>query len=135
MPAPGPARPAGRDRRPLRRSLVAGAVYDLALGLFIVLFGPRALVALGYPVPDPVFLFYLSGLALFILPVLYGAASRAAQVDPFRAPVLWARAGGGAFILLVTLLFPPPGAWIYAGVAAADLVWAAVHAALWNRDR
>jgi hypothetical protein len=100
-----------------------------------VLFGPRVLVALGHPVPDPVYLFYLSALALFVLPVLYLTAARAAAVDPFRAPVLWARAGGGVFILLFTLLFPPPAAWVYFAVAAADLVWASAHAALWNRDR
>jgi len=122
------------DRRFLRVSLTAGAIYDLALGLFIVFLGPRMLVALGHPAPQPLFHFYLSGLPLFVLPALYLTAARVPGVDAFRLPVLWARGGGGALIILLALLFPPDAAWIYFSVGGLDLVWAAVHAGLWYRD-
>ncbi len=133
--APSPLAHARRDRFPLRASLRAGAVYDLALGLFIVFRGLWALERMGYPRPHPVFLFYLSALVLFLLPALYLAAARAPEVAPFRAPVLWARGGGGFLVVLLAVLFPPDGAWVYLAVGAADLLWAALHAGLWNRGR
>jgi hypothetical protein len=114
---------------------MAGAVYDVALGLFILFGGTWMFGALGHPRPEPVYLLYLATLPLFLLPALYVAAARAAEVDAFRVPVLWARGGGGWLVILLALLFPPPGAWIYVAVGVGDLVWLVVHLALWNRGR
>ena len=69
------------------------------------------------------------------LPALYLAAARAAAVDPFRAPVLWARGGGERSSSCFALLVPPPGAWIYLAVGGLDLVWAAVHRPSGTADR
>ncbi len=125
--------PAGPGRRRLRASLVAGAVYDLGLGAFIMTAGPRAIrAAAGLP-PADLFTFRLAALPLFLLPALYLAAARARAVDPFRAPVLWARGAGGAIVIALAVLHHPPGAAVYAAVGIADLAWAAVHAALWGR--
>ena len=119
--------------RPLRRSLLAGAAYDLALGLFIVLAGPRVFEWLGHPLGEAQFHFALGALPLFVLPVLYHGAARAGDTEPFRIPVLWARAGGGGLILLGVLLFQPPLAWIYVAVGLGDWAWAILHLGLWRR--
>jgi hypothetical protein len=116
----------------LRRTLLAGAFYDLVLGAGTALAGPAILASLGAPVADR-FLFTLALLPLFVLPVLYRAAARASDLAPFRLPVLWARAGGGGLILVLTLVLRPGAAGIYLAIAVVDLGWAALHAALWPR--
>lgn len=125
----------GATRRALRGSLAAGAVYDLVLGLFILALGPAAMAAVGSPVPGSTFFFRLAALPLFVLPVLYVSAAHAPAVDAFRAPVLWARGGGGAFVLVLTALVRPGAAGVFLAVGAADLVWALVHALLWRAPR
>ena len=120
------------NRRALRRSLGAGALYDLVLGLGILLAGPELGDALGAPVRDP-FHFHLAALPLLLLPALYGAAARAADPDPFRPAVLWARGGGGALLLAFTAAFRPEAPAVYVAIGALDLAWAALHAALWRR--
>jgi hypothetical protein len=120
------------DRGPLRLTLVLGAAYDLALALFILTAGRRVLAGLGHPVPEPGFYFTISILPLVILPVLYVAAAWAQDVDAFRAPVLWARAGGGLMLLVFTLVLRPGAMWLFVLISVIDLVWAGVHAALWR---
>lgn len=122
-------------RLPLRRSLRAGAVYDILLGFVIVATGPGLLRALGHPLSDgALFYFHLASLPLWILPVLYWTASRAVDPDPFRGPVLWARGAGGAAILFLVFAIPPEVRWIFAAIGVIDLGWAVLHAALWRRS-
>ncbi len=122
----------GTSHRALRTSLLAGAAYDLALGLFILVFGPRAMAGLGSPVTGSEFYFHLAALPLLVLPVLYAGAARSPAVDAFRPSVLWARGGGGAFVLILAALLRPVGAGVFVAVGAADLGWALVHAVLWR---
>lgn len=126
--------PAAPSRRGLRASLVAGAVYDAALGLFILLAGPGAMAGLGHPLTgDSPFYFRLAALSLLLLPVLYLAAARSPGVDAFRAPVLWARGGGGAIVLILAAILRPAPAWLFVLLGTADLAFALVHAFLWRR--
>lgn len=124
--------PPAPARRGLRRSLAAGAVYDAALGLFIVFAGPAAMAALGHPPAGTSFYFRLGALPLLLLPALYLAAARSPQIDAFRGPVLWARGGGGAILLLLVAALRPDPAWLFAAVAGVDLALAVVHALLWR---
>ena len=90
------------------------------------------MAALGHPVTGFEYHFLLGAMPLFVLPVLYAAAARSAAIDAFRAPVLWARGFGGGVLVVLPLVYRPEGGWIYMAIGAADLVWAAVHAALWR---
>jgi hypothetical protein len=120
------------DRLALRRSLLAGALYDALLGTVVLLAGTALRRAMGAPVSDP-FHFQLAALPLFLLPVLYLAAARAADPDPFRPAILWARGGGGACLLVLVAAHRPPAPWLYVVIGALDLGWALLHAALWRR--
>ena len=121
-------------RRGLRRSLAAGGVYDLALGIFILLAGRPVMAGLGHPVPDhAAFYFALGALPLLLLPALYVAASRAADLGPFRLPALWARAGGGGMLVFLSIAFRPEPIWIFLAIGILDGMWAALHAILWRR--
>jgi hypothetical protein len=91
------------------------------------------MAALGAPVDEFRFHFYLSALPLLVLAVLYATAARAADPDPFRVPVLWARAGGGALLVLLALFLNPPAAGLFVLVGGIDLGWAVLHALLWAR--
>lgn len=115
----------------LLTGLRAGAAYDAALGLFILFAGRPVMAGLGHPVTEP-FLFLLAATPLLILPVLYWSAAAAGAPRSFRAPVVWARFGGGAFILALTLWYRPPGAAVFVAVALADFAWGAWHAAAWR---
>jgi hypothetical protein len=120
------------DRGALRLTLVLGAAYDLALALFILTLGRRVLSALGHPVPEPGFYFTLATLPLLLFPVLYVAAAWAEDIDAFRAPVLWARAGGGLILLVFTVVLRPGAMWLFLLISLIDLVWAGLHAGLWR---
>lgn len=121
------------ERRALRLSLAAGASYDLVLGIAILVVGEPLLAALGSPAVEPAYYLYLGALPLFILPVLYGAAALSEEsLDAFRLPVLWARGGGGAVLMLLTVFHEPPASWLFHVIGAADLLWATVHAYLWR---
>ena len=122
------------SRPALRRTLLAGAVYDLVLGLFILFLGRTAMARLGHPLPDhAVFYFSLASLPLLVLPALSAAAARATDPDPFRPAVLWARGAGGALVLLLALTLRPEPLWLFLIVGTLDGVWACLHAALWRR--
>jgi len=123
----------GDARSGLRRSLIAGAVYDLALALFIVFAGEGTVARLGAPLPaGTLFFFRLAALPLLLLPALYLAAAAAANPGPLMAAVLWARGGGGAILIGLALLHRPQPLWLFLGVGAADLAWCAVHGLLWR---
>lgn len=126
--------PAARPRRGLRASLLAGAIYDAVLGLFILFAGPGVMAGLGHPLTGgSPFYFRLAALSLLLLPALYLAAARSPGVDAFRAPVLWARGGGGAIVLILVAILRPAPAWLFVTLGAADLAFALVHAVLWRR--
>lgn len=119
-------------RRALRRSLVAGAVYDLLLAAFVLFFAAGFLRFLGHPDPSSPFHFRLAALPLLLLPALYLGAARARELQAFRLPVLWARGGGGSLVILGALIHRPDATWIYLAVGALDLGWGALHLILWR---
>jgi hypothetical protein len=117
----------------LRRSLIAGAAYDVVLAAFILLAGDDALARLGAPLPaGALFFFRLAALPLLLLPALYLAAAVAGDPGSFKAAVLWARGGGGAILIGLALLHRPQPLWLFLGVGVADLAWCAVHGLLWR---
>ena len=121
------------DRVALRRSLVLGALYDVILGLFMLLAGAWVMQRLGQPLEGPaLYWFRLSALPLCILPVVYLNAARSPHLDAFRVPVLALRGLGGALVLASMLLGPRP-AWLVLCVGLADLGWAGLYAYLWGR--
>lgn len=119
-------------RRALRISLLGGAVYDLLLGCLILISGQGIMDALGSPVTGFPFYFALAAAPLFILPVLYSVAAFSDPIDGFRAPVLWARGGGGLFVILLVILHRPGAAWLFVLIGVMDLAWAVLHAVLWR---
>ena len=120
------------DRKPLRQSLVVGAAYDLVLGVYILILGRPTLEALGHPVPEPGFYFLLAALPLLLLPALYLSAARSESLNAFRPAVLWARGGGGAIVLLLTLSLQPAVSWLFLAIGALDLGWAVLRRLLWR---
>ena len=119
----------------LRRSLVAGAVYDLVLGLFVLTLGPDLMARLGHPLSvAALFYFRLAALPLCILPIVYISAARSPHVDAFRIPVLGLRGLGGGLVLASLLLGPEP-AWLFLAIGFGDLGWAMLHAFLWRASR
>jgi len=122
-----------RDRQALRRSLVFGGVYDVILGLFMLVAGPWAMNHLGAPLDDAArYWFRLSALPLCILPVFYLTAARSPHLDAFRVPVLALRGLGGCLVLASLLLGPRP-AWLVLVVGLLDLGWAYLYFSLWRR--
>jgi hypothetical protein len=122
-------------RTGLRRSLVAGAVYDLALGIFVLTVGPAVMARLGHPLSGAgPYYFRLAALPLCILPVVYLSAARSPQVDAFRAPVLGLRVLGGGLVLASLLLGPQPAS-LFLAIGLGDLAWAGLHAFLWRGSR
>lgn len=119
-------------RRALRISLLGGAAYDLLLGCLVLFGGGPIMAALGHPVTGYAFYFALASAPLFVLPVLYGVAALSESPDGFRAPVLWARGGGGLLIVLLAILHRPGAAWLFVLIGGLDLGWAVLHAVLWR---
>ena len=128
--------PLVRDRRALRRGLTAGALYDLGLGLFMLVAGPGTMSRLGAPLEgDALYWFRLSALPLFILPVLYLSAARSSHLDAFRLPVIALRGLGGCLVI-ASLAFGPRPAWLVLVIGLLDLGWACLYFGLWrSRDR
>ncbi len=123
----------GDPRVGLRRSLIAGAAYDVALAAFILLAGGDMLARLGAPLPlGALFFFRLSALPLLLLPALYLSAAVAGDPGPFRPAVLWARGGGGAILIALALLHRPQPLWLFLGVGVVDVAWWVLHATLWR---
>ena len=111
----------------LRRTLWAGAAYDVALGLFILFGSPAAFRALGYTgAPDSPF-YSLSTLPLFVLPLVYVAAARARDTREFRLPVLGARLLGGLLVIGWVLWQRPEAPAVYVTIGVVDWVWAGLH--------
>jgi len=126
-------RPYVRGRRALRRSLIAGALYDLILGLFMLVAGSWTMSRLGEPLEgQALYWFRLSALPLCILPVIYLTAARSSHLDAFRLPVLALRGLGGGLVLASLLLEPRP-AWLVLVVGLLDVGWAFLYFILWHR--
>jgi hypothetical protein len=122
-----------RDRQALRRSLFAGGLYDLMLGLFMLVAGPWTMSHLGQPLEGPaLYWFRLSALPLCILPAIYLTAARSSHLDAFRTPVLALRGLGGGLVLASLLLEPRP-AWLVLLIGLLDLGWALLYVILWRR--
>ena len=123
-----------RDSRALRRALVAGGIYDLLLGLFMLVAGPWTLYRLGAPLEgSALYWFRLSALPLCILPALYFTAARSSQLNAFRIPVLALRGLGGGLVLASLLLGPRP-AWLVLVIGLLDLGWACLYFTFWRRQ-
>jgi hypothetical protein len=117
----------------LRGSLIAGAVYDFAFGVLMVVSPETPARILNLPLPPhPEGSFYLWIMAtlLTMLAALYLAAAH----DPRRYSAIIAVAIGGrllgALVLLIAGLRGPDLAGLYP-LAAADFAFGAVHAAAW----
>lgn len=111
--------------------MAAGSAYDAAFGVAVLVAkGPTARL-FGLQVPeDPVYL-NLAGVLLLVLAAVYAVAAR----EPERYKGVVAVAAGGRLAGAVFLL----SAWIggepraFAGFAAGDLFFAALHAVLLAR--
>ena len=122
-----------RNRRALRRGLVAGAFYDLLLGAFMLLAGPWTMHRLGQLLEEPaLYWFRLSALPLLILPLVYLTAARSRHIDAFRTPILALRGFGGGLVLASLFLGPRP-AWLVLVIGLLDLGWALLYFVLWRR--
>ena len=113
----------------LRRSLVAGAIYDLALAALLVAAPevPERLLAVPRPGED----FYLWMLALLV--ALMAAVYLLAAYDPFSyyGNVVIAVGGRGAAGLVLLFAAWQSGLAGLYPLAAGDLVFALVHAVFW----
>lgn len=111
----------------LRASLVAGALYDAGFAA-AMLFAPQAAAhRLGLPLPAPAFYLSLIAVLLLMLAALYLVAAD----DPERgarivAVAIVGRLGGA--LVLGAAARALPALW---PLAAADLAFAAAHAAFW----
>ncbi len=122
-----------RNRQALRQGLITGALYDLALGLFMLVAGPWTMNRLGEPLEgQALYWFRLSALPLCVLPVVYLTAARSSHLDAFRTPVLALRGLGGGLVLASLLLGPRP-AWLVLVIGVIDLSWAVLYVNLWRR--
>ena len=116
----------------LRGSLIAGAVYDVAFGLLMVVSPETPARILNLPLPPPEGSFYLWIMATLL--TMLAALYLAAAYDPRRYSAIIAVAIGGrllgALVLLTAGLRGPDLAGLYP-LAAADFAFGAVHATAW----
>jgi hypothetical protein len=119
----------------LALSLRLGAVYDWLLAAAILTSPPALLSTLHFPAPADPFLFRLSVLPLVLFPFVYLSAA-AGKADSGGVPLsILLRSGGGSLLAVLTFIYRPPGAPVYLAIAAIDLAWAAIHAALAARAK
>ncbi|MBK9384894.1 MAG: hypothetical protein IPN34_08775 [Planctomycetes bacterium] len=119
----------------LRRSMIAGAIYDFALGLSIL--GALELLALVLPIPFPAEPFYArtQGALLLGLGTFYAFAAHDLQRNLRNvAGAIVARTAGGLYISIYPLCDPSvsPFFLLFGGL---DLLWAALHLYLLRRER
>ena len=119
----------------LSNALRLSAVYDLVGAVLIVWMPAWLLDAFSHPLPAEPFLFRLSALPLFLMPVIYLMAAAAPIAQPhmtrasFRVRVL-----GGLAILLLVFWQQPAVATPYVLFGVGDLLWAVIYWALAARS-
>jgi hypothetical protein len=118
----------------LALTLRLGTAWDWLLGGLILFGGSSVMQLLQFPRPADMFLHRLSALPPLLFPLIYLMAANDPVGRPWavRASILL-RAVGGALLGLLVLAYRPPGAHVYLGAAAADLLWALLHLVLWGR--
>lgn len=116
-----------RFRAYLQATMLAGAAYDLAFGLAILLMPHRLAGSLGLPMPaDELYLRFIS---VFLLGLALVYLLAAADLERFR-PVIWLavaiRLMGFVFMASAVMFFMRPA--IFLLLAAGDLGFAVAHA-------
>jgi len=115
-----------RNLRILGLTMLAGAIYDWAVGLPI-LFAPRFITALfGLPFPTDLMYFRGGGMVFVTLPFFYLLAyANAERHIAVVAAAIVVRALGFAFFVIHSLLLGEPPIFILFGLA--DLAFAIAH--------
>lgn len=119
----------------LRRSMVAGALYDFALGLSILFALELLAVLLPIPLPREPFYARTQGALLLGLGTFYAFAAHDLQRNLRNvAGAIVARTVGGLYISIYPLCDPSvsPFFLLFGGI---DLLWAALHLYLLRRER
>lgn len=122
-----------RASRWLALSMAAGAVYDLAFGIAMLLAHERAAGILGIEPPDDPLYLRFGGLLLLVLGALYLLPAR--DPERYRGVALVAAAGrlaGFLFLFAAWRAGRPP---VFLGLCCADLTFALVHAFFLARTR
>lgn len=123
---------------PLRTSLLAGAAYDLAVGLSIVAALRPLSTVLPIPYPAEPIYARLCGVLLAGLGALYGATALALPHSALAARVaMLIRLGGGAFLVAAPLVDAgvPPFLAVFGAVDLAFAVWLAIALRIAARRR
>lgn len=116
--------------RLLRVSLIVGAVYDVVFAALMVLAPGLPAKLLSLPVPAEAFYLWLLAILLAMLAALYGFAARnPRRYSAVIAVAIVGRTAGGAAFLLAAWGRPELSGLL--PLAAADLAFAAAHAACW----
>jgi len=115
----------------LTLALRAGALYDWALAIMILVAHPAVFRLFRTPPPVDLFHFRMNSLALILLGLLYWETAR----DPLERR--WAvrlaviiRFVGGALLLLITLSHRPPGTATFLSFGLLDFAWGALLSGL-----
>lgn len=120
----------GRLLRALRISLIAGALYDVAFAVVLVVAPTLPERILSLPQPGETFYLWLLAVLLSMLAAFYLLAAW----DPFSyhgnvAVAIGGRTAGGLVLLLATVGRPDLAGLL--PLAIGDLVFAALHAIFW----
>ena len=123
--------PRARSAARLSLALRAGALYDWALALIILVAHPAVFRLFRTPPPADLYHFRMNALALVLLGFLYWETARdpIGRVWAVRLAVL-IRFVGGALLLLLTILHQPPGANTFIAFGLLDFAWGALLLAL-----
>lgn len=115
------------------RSMAAGAAYDAAFALAILVFAGAALALLRIPLPEDLLYFRFIGVLLILLAALYVLPAR----EPRRYQGVVAVAAGGRFLGFLYLAWAwrrgAPDAFL--ALACGDLLFAAAHGSLLTAAR
>jgi hypothetical protein len=113
----------------LRLSLFLGALYDLAFALLMVAAPGVPSRLLDLPLPGEAFYLWILATLLTMLAALYLIAARdTRRYSGIVAVAIGGRLAGGLVFLLAALLHGHGGLY---PLAAADLAFGLIHAALW----
>jgi hypothetical protein len=118
----------------LRRSMIAGATYDFALGLAILCALELQALLLPIPLPSEPFYARTQGALLLGLGTFYAFAAHDLERNLRNvAGAITARAAGGLYICAYPLCDASVSPWflLFGGI---DLAWAALHLFLLRRE-